>query len=75
MDKNKCPKKYFKNTLTDKKICLDKKISSSQFKRENKYFMMIKFCKKLKDIFFRKYNGNRGNYFYAKKRQILLWIM
>ncbi len=61
MDKNKCPKKICKNTLTDKKFCLDKKILSSQFKRENKYFMMINFYKKLKDIFFRKYNGNRGN--------------
>ncbi len=61
MDKNKCPKKICKNTLTDKKFCLDKKISSSQFKRENKYFMMIKFCKKLKDIFFRNINGIEWN--------------
>ena len=33
MDKNKCPILNFKNTLTDKKFCLDNEKLSSQFKR------------------------------------------
>jgi hypothetical protein len=72
MDKNKCPKNFCKNRLTDKKIYYDILFLSSQIKPFLYFFVMIFFEKKVKDIFFRKYNGKRGNQFYAKKRQIFL---
>jgi len=45
MDKNKCPKKYFKNTLTEKKFCLGILFLSSQFKPSIYLFIMIFFLK------------------------------
>ena len=43
MDKKNVQNDFVKNTLTDEKFCLDKKILSSQIKRNIKNFMMIFF--------------------------------
>ena len=48
MDKNKCPNFENKNTLTEKKICLDKIFLSSQIKPFFLFFIMIFFEKNLK---------------------------
>ncbi len=58
MDKNKCPILNFKNTLTDKKFCLDNEKLSSQFKRYILFLLCYFFLKKLKNIFFVYLNGN-----------------
>jgi hypothetical protein len=51
MDKNKCPKKISKNTLTEKIFLLDNENLSSQIKPSNKKNVIIFFKKILKNIF------------------------
>ena len=51
MDKKNVQNDFVKNTLTDKKFCLDKKNLSSQIKRNILFFVMIFFFIKFNNIF------------------------
>jgi hypothetical protein len=66
MDKNKCPNFENKNTLTEKKICLDKIFLSSQIKPFFLFFIMIFFEKNLKIKSIATLMETLGNNFVAK---------
>jgi len=71
MSKNQKPK----HSLLTKKLPYHIEKLSSQINLQIFFCDCIFLNKKLKNFFFRKYNGNRGNADYAKKTRIFLSIM